>query len=66
MAEDLVDIRAKIDADTNRILDAVSMVTGLDKSAIVREAMAAWAREERHKAEKIVQIMSSSKGNRTA
>jgi predicted transcriptional regulator len=66
MAEELVDIRAKVDGDTNRVLDAISMVTGLDKSAIVREALAAWATEERHKAEKIVQIMSSSKGNRAA
>lgn len=65
-AEDLVDVRAKLDAESNRVLDAVAHATGRDKSAIVREVMAEWAREEVHRARTVLRVMSNAKGNGTA
>lgn len=63
--EDLVDVRTKLDAETNRVLDAVAHATGRDKSAIVREVMAEWAKQEVHKATVIVRL-TRGKGDGTA
>ncbi len=61
-SDDLVEVRSKLDPDTNRIVDAVAHATGRDKSAVIREALQAWAKEEVHRAT-IVLRLTRSKGN---
>lgn len=53
---DLRDLRAKLHAETDQVLDAVSRATGKDKSEIVREVMQAWAKEEVHKATMVLRL----------
>jgi predicted DNA-binding protein len=55
-AGELRDLRAKLDAETDQVLDAFSRATGKDKSAIVREVMAEWAKGEVHKATLILRL----------
>ena len=62
LAEELVDLRTKLDAETNRVLDAVSHATGRDKSAIVREVMADWARLKVHEARIILRLSKREGG----
>jgi predicted DNA-binding protein len=64
-SDELVDVRSKLDAETNRVLDAVSHATGREKAAIVREVMAAWAKEEVHRATVVLRL-ARGKGNETA
>ena len=64
-SDELVDVRSKLDAESNRVLDAVAHATGRDKSAIVREVMAEWAKGEVHKA-RIILNMSNRKGGGAA
>ena len=63
--EDYVDLRSKLDPDTNRVLDAVAHATGRDKSAIVREVMAEWAKSEVHRATVVLRL-ARGKGNDAA
>lgn len=46
MAEELRDLRAKISVESDAILDAVSRVTGRDRSEIVRDVLHKWAVEQ--------------------
>ena len=55
--EDLIDVRTKLDAETNRVLDGVAHATGQDKSAIVREVMRKWASEEIHRATIVLRVV---------
>jgi predicted transcriptional regulator len=64
-SDELVDVRSKLDAETNRVVDAVAHATGKDKSAVIREAMQAWAQEEVHRATVVLRL-ARSKGNETA
>ena len=43
MAADLIDLRAKVSAETNAVLEALSRAGGKDKSEIVREVLHLWA-----------------------
>jgi hypothetical protein len=56
--EDLIEVRAKIEAETNRVLDAVAVATGQDKSAIVREVMRKWGSDEIHRATIVLRVVS--------
>lgn len=64
-SDDLVDVRTKLDPESNRVLDAVAHATGRDKSAIVREVMADWAKGEVHKATIILRV-AGRKGDSAA
>lgn len=59
---ELRDLRAKIYADTDQVLDAVARATGMDKSEVVREWLAERARQEFHKAKMIVRL-AKGEGN---
>jgi predicted DNA-binding protein len=61
-APELRDLRAKVTADTDQVLDAISRATGKDKSEIVREVLSAWASEEVHKATMVLRLIDR-KGN---
>lgn len=63
LGDDLVDVRSKLDAETNRVLDAVAHATGRDKSAIVREVMATWAKEEVHRATVVLRLARGKGGD---
>jgi predicted DNA-binding protein len=56
-APELRDLRAKVTADTDQVLDAISRATGKDKSEIVREVLSAWASEEVHKATMVLRLL---------
>jgi predicted DNA-binding protein len=56
-APELRDLRAKVTADTDQVLDAISRATGKDKSEIVREVLSAWASEEVHKATMVLRLI---------
>jgi predicted DNA-binding protein len=56
-APELRDLRAKVTADTDQVLDAISRATGKDKSEIVREVLSAWANEEVHKATMVLRLI---------
>jgi predicted DNA-binding protein len=56
-APELRDLRAKVTADTDQVLDAISRATGKDKSEIVREVLSAWACEEVHKATMVLRLI---------
>lgn len=43
---DLRDFRGKITPETGCVLDAISRVTGRDRSEVVREVLHRWALEE--------------------
>jgi predicted DNA-binding protein len=64
-APELRDLRAKVTADTDQVLDAISRATGKDKSEIVREVLSAWASEEVHKATMVLRLIDR-KGNAEA
>lgn len=50
MSEPLKDLRTKISAETDAVLEAVSRHSGRDKTEIVREILHDWAQEEIGKA----------------
>lgn len=54
--DELVDVRSKIEPESNRVLDAISLATGRDKSAVIREWISDRAKEELHKATVIVRV----------
>lgn len=53
---DLFDLRAKIDIETNQVLDALSIATGQDKSEIVRNILRSEADRRIHEATVIVRL----------
>ena len=57
MSNEMVDARTKLDEETHRILDAIALATGRDKSAIIREVMAVWCKEEVHKATLLLRMV---------
>jgi predicted transcriptional regulator len=61
-SDDLVDIRSKLDPDSYQVLDAIARATGRDKSAIVREVMANWAKEEVHRATMVLRLARGKGG----
>ena len=46
MADELRDLRAKITVETDVAVDAISRVTGRDRSEIVRDVLHKWALEQ--------------------
>jgi predicted DNA-binding protein len=62
---DLRDLRAKLDPETDQVLEAVSRATGRDKSALVREVLAQWAKDEVHRATMVLRL-SNRKGTDAA
>ncbi len=55
--DDYVDVRSKLDPESYQVLDAIARATGRDKSAIIREVMAAWAKEEVHRATMVLRLI---------
>jgi len=43
MSAELKDLRGKITAETDCVLEAINRATGMDKSVIVREVLHEWA-----------------------
>lgn len=58
MAADLIDLRAKVSAETNAVLEALSRAGGKDKSEIVREVLHQWALAKVHEATLIQRLMA--------
>lgn len=50
MSLPLIDLRGKITAETDVVLDVVSKTSGRDRAEIVREVLAQWAEGKRHEA----------------
>lgn len=50
MSLELIDVRTKITVETAAALEAENLVTGRDKTEIMREVLAVWAMERIHKA----------------
>ena len=50
MAIPLIDLRGKITAETDAVLEALHQATGRDRSEIVREVLADWAAAKIHEA----------------
>lgn len=50
MSIPLVDLRAKITAETDAVLEAIHRSTGRDKSEVVRDVLHQWAAKEIHAA----------------
>jgi len=48
MSLPLMDLRAKITAETDAVLEAIQRATGKDKSEIVRDVLHKWAVQEIH------------------
>ena len=44
----LIDLRSKITAESDAVLEAVQRATGRDKSEVVREVLHKWAMNEIH------------------
>ncbi|MGL4648740.1 MAG: hypothetical protein ACRC1H_04980 [Caldilineaceae bacterium] len=50
MSVELKDLRSKVTARTDAVLEALNRATGKDKSEIVREVLDKWAAEQVHAA----------------
>lgn len=61
---ELVDFRGKLTKDTDSVLYAICHASGRDKSELVREVMAGWARDRLHEAETLVRL-TRKEGNRS-
>lgn len=48
MSLPLIDLRAKITAESDAVLEAVQRATGRDKSEVVRDVLHKWAMTEIH------------------
>ena len=61
-AADLRDLRAKITAESDQVLEAVSRATGRDKSELVREVLHEWADRKLHEA-RLIHRLARSEGS---
>ena len=60
MSTELRDLRAKIFADDDQVLEAVSMATGKEKSELVREIVHEWAGSKLREVQLIVRLLPSA------
>lgn len=56
MAADLIDLRAKIEYDTNQVLDALAISRSLDKSEVVRKLLKEATDKIRHESNVVVRV----------
>jgi hypothetical protein len=59
MSAELRDLRAKITAEADQVLEALSRSSGTDKSALVREILSKWAADKLHEARLILRLAES-------
>lgn len=65
MSLPLIDLRAKITAESDAVLEAVQCATGRDKSEVVRDVLHKWAVAEIHAAS-VLQGILQREGIETA
>ena len=59
MSEALKDLRAKVTAETDAVLEALNRATGRDKSEIAREVLHKWALEQINAASLIARFVKA-------
>ena len=57
MSLPLIDLRAKVTAEADAVLEAVHRSTGKDKSEVVRDVLHRWALQEIHAASVLQSIL---------
>ncbi len=57
MSLPLIDLRAKVTAEADAVLEAVHRSTGKDKSEVVRDVLHKWALQEIHAASVLQSIL---------
>ena len=57
MSPPLIDLRAKVTAEADAVLEAVHRSTGKDKSEVVRDVLHRWALQEIHAASVLQSIL---------
>lgn len=57
MSLPLIDLRAKVTAEADAVLEAVHRSTGKDKSEVVRDVLYRWALQEIHAASVLQSIL---------
>lgn len=57
MSIPLIDLRAKISAEADAVLEAVQRATGKDKSEVVRDVLHKWAVAEIHASSVLIKIL---------
>lgn len=57
MSIPLIDLRAKVTAEADAVLEAVHRSTGKDKSEVVRDVLHRWALQEIHAASVLQSIL---------
>jgi hypothetical protein len=58
MSLPLIDLRAKVTAEADAVLEAVQRSTGRDKSEVVRDVLHKWAMQEIHACSVLQNILS--------